>query len=665
MIRNRFSSTARTLFLSLSLLTVAIGGACNRASNPTDNSATAKAKKADSSDDAATPSSPPQPSSVAGSSAANDATSAASVDPDAASTDSPEADGLAANDSSPQSPAAQSPDTQSSDASSDTQSSDPSSELKPSEVSEGDPNDAAAGAETEVAGSTTKDSDEQPEPEPTRILLLSAEGPLLLDMYVEIDGQTQAQVVEKLIDEVMTIADTDGDGVVTWDEAMNDPDLASGQYGNTVPESAEQRKQLMYGYDITRNGRMDRDEVMGFLNSRGRHLIDVSGVYTEERPQPPLLTWLDIDKSGALEASELAKIVERARVLDRNDDWMIARSELPGEQNVSSPQRRRRSNRNAPRTVAVLVPDMDWGRLLFSIEERYAYGSPIQASDLMREAMFEKLDTDQDGYWSRSEVEGLMELPADSTMHLSFGESPQLKVEATQTVAGLQLGADALTARFQFASTPLDFELRDEAGSPYGSDEQFQRIWELWDTTTDGYLDADEYAAVQGAFFQLEFAAVDADGDEKIVPDEAIEVLLRRQAAQRSRIRLEVDPDESLLWNRIDRNQDDRLSERELRDAHQQLAKLVGDDGTLDPDRLMSGVRVRIARGGGDQRFNVPGVDDEAEGREVSVDGPEWFTQMDRNRDGELARHEFLGTTRQFDELDKDESGFIEPNEAE
>ena len=50
-----------------------------------------------------------------------------------------------------------------------------------------------------------------------------------------------------------------------------------------------------------------------------------------------------------------------------------------------------------------------------------------------------------------------------------------------------------------------------------------------------------------------------------------------------------------------------------------------------------------------------------AEGVEV---GPDWFQKMDRNHDGDVSRREFLGPRDQFDRLDRDNDGLIDPDEA-
>ena len=45
--------------------------------------------------------------------------------------------------------------------------------------------------------------------------------------------------------------------------------------------------------------------------------------------------------------------------------------------------------------------------------------------------------------------------------------------------------------------------------------------------------------------------------------------------------------------------------------------------------------------------------------------GPVWFRKMDRNRDGDVSRKEWLGTKEAFDEIDTDRDGLISAEEAE
>jgi hypothetical protein len=59
------------------------------------------------------------------------------------------------------------------------------------------------------------------------------------------------------------------------------------------------------------------------------------------------------------------------------------------------------------------------------------------------------------------------------------------------------------------------------------------------------------------------------------------------------------------------------------------------------------------------------GMGSEAAPRPRASRGPEWFRRMDRNRDGDLSRAEFLGSDEQFRRIDTNGDGLISPEEAQ
>jgi hypothetical protein len=48
----------------------------------------------------------------------------------------------------------------------------------------------------------------------------------------------------------------------------------------------------------------------------------------------------------------------------------------------------------------------------------------------------------------------------------------------------------------------------------------------------------------------------------------------------------------------------------------------------------------------------------------VTGKGPAWFQKMDRNKDGDVSRREWLGTPEEFKEIDEDGDGLISVEEA-
>jgi hypothetical protein len=92
-------------------------------------------------------------------------------------------------------------------------------------------------------------------------------------------------------------------------------------------------------------------------------------------------------------------------------------------------------------------------------------------------------------------------------------------------------------------------------------------------------------------------------------------------------------------------------------------------DGRVSADEVPYHFQVTIARGGlavlvGEGAGTAPsGAIAALRGREPTA-GPDWFRKMDRNHDGDISRREFLGPREQFERLDRDNDGLIDPTEA-
>lgn len=120
------------------------------------------------------------------------------------------------------------------------------------------------------------------------------------------------------------------------------------------------------------------------------------------------------------------------------------------------------------------------------------------------------------------------------------------------------------------------------------------------------------------------------------------------------------------LWRVADRDGDDRITMRERRTLSASLRDLDRDgDGRLDDAELRGSLRIVLCRGL--VANDVLAVRAPAVGlrtRPASHAAPEWFAAMDVNRDGDLARSEFPGSTEQFDAYDRDNDGLISAAEA-
>jgi hypothetical protein len=132
------------------------------------------------------------------------------------------------------------------------------------------------------------------------------------------------------------------------------------------------------------------------------------------------------------------------------------------------------------------------------------------------------------------------------------------------------------------------------------------------------------------------------------------------------------------LFRLVDRNGDRRLSPRECRNMAAVLTALdLNGDGQIGANEKPTAIRVSITRGPHAHEMLAEPTSAAREFAHVSATAkpnapaikpnaivPAWFTDMDRNRDGDVSRSEFLGTSEQFKQLDRDGDGLVGSEEA-
>lgn len=306
------------------------------------------------------------------------------------------------------------------------------------------------------------------------------------------------------------------------------------------------------------------------------------------------------------------------------------------------------------------------------------------------------LDKDQDGALSADEIAGAREalLQCDRNqddvvsldeLKAAAARVPEKPVQARRDPAPFIPLAD-LANRAVLAGLAARYAAERKAGTP-GALSRF-------DLDGDGSVDDDELARLHSAPADLQIdaafdrqdpsrshidvtvldaslaqapAAVRGDSITLLAAGTLLEFSAVRSASESLGDQISIGGvrDGYPLLPEIDLNEDGRLTLREIRQASERLAKFDRDrDGAISAGEILPTVRVAIGSGPTvhAQLAALRSVLEPAAA--PTVEPPGWFARMDRNKDGDVSRREFLGGQGQFDKLDADSDQLISIEEA-
>jgi len=196
------------------------------------------------------------------------------------------------------------------------------------------------------------------------------------------------------------------------------------------------------------------------------------------------------------------------------------------------------------------------------------------------------------------------------------------------------------------------------------------------DKKNKGYVIAEEAAGIP--LFARAFKAMDRDGDGKVTEQEFnayVDVLQDLQArANRACMSLAFTDLSVSLFDLLDVNRDGRLCVRALRNAPALIEKYdLGRKGFITRAELPHGYRLTVRRGPSGSSADpysalltqIYGIGAPADEPNELTAGPAWFRKMDRNRDGDVSRREWLGSEERFRQIDTDGDGLISAEEAQ
>ncbi len=266
------------------------------------------------------------------------------------------------------------------------------------------------------------------EPAPAeRILLLTGGGPLLVDLHITIRGEPFQKAQQELIDEVLKLADSDEDGVTTWDEITSHPRFRYGQFGNPQSTAYPEQQNLIRAYDSIVNGRVDREELPRYLTSNmgtSQSLdLQTSNYHREfNRIDSPVRKWLDRDGDRVLSVAEIEQAPGRLRTRDAdNDEILLAADFRDAPASPNSMQQSPRMRSYGPNAARHLGPRTDWNQVQYELRELYARTGELADEDFpLTPALYAQLDLDEDDYLAAEELESLLSLPPHIALDVEF-----------------------------------------------------------------------------------------------------------------------------------------------------------------------------------------------------------------------------------------------------
>ncbi len=518
------------------------------------------------------------------------------------------------------------------------------------------------------------------------LIFLAANRPIFVRLRVTVQGRA---FDESWLDSVRMFhatLDRNGDGTLTTKEA--DPAivnalvrLAAG--AGEIPAIGE--------LDVEpKDGKVSIDELAEVL----RPVIGPFRLHVGRQAiarTDALFDQLDRDKDEQLTRPELATIAGSLRPLDLDDDQMISALELEPFNSpavtalIDEPSERRAHFTASPPVVELVAGESTFrpARLLLKKYDKGKGDIPGRPDNKLSSSefaispdAFAAADTSGDDALDTDELRKLLARPPiDLTLDVTL--SPEAPGQAMARVeAAMESPKTAQVKRindrdveFAVGQVRLDIHVEDGSTAAEVTRRVVQQRFKAADVNKDGYLAGKELVAINGPQSPLAGLAVviDRDGDGKIYLKELLAFADRQLLAARSRLDVTTDDHGRAIFGVLDLDRDRRLGAREVMRTVDRVMSWDRDgDGRVSADEVPYHFQVTIARSGL-LGFSRAGSDAPAAGSMAATRaaGPDWFRKMDRNHDGDVSRREFLGPRDQFDRLDRDNDGLIDPNEAE
>lgn len=516
------------------------------------------------------------------------------------------------------------------------------------------------------------------------LIFLSDVRPVLLRMRIDTGAKGFRSSWIESVKALHAYLDKDGNGTLTREEADRGglPTMVRAATGGSAPLPAAD-------LDASpRDGVVSLEELIAVLRpALGPFRVQVSR--NVEEKTDALFGHLDRDKDGTLTKAELGAAVSSLRRFDLNDDELVEDFELDPFSNPLTSQFEEDNNRRGRFTKVQPVvehsEDDPSTRPLRLLLRRYDVGGKdgaapndnrLAKSEFGVDAKdFDAADMDSDGMLDTEELRRYLakagpEIELKVTLPEGSKGSPSIEVAGAGSKPlppGVRVNRLS-QSDVEVAVGDVNLEFHADSGKRAEAEarQYYASAFKAADIDNNMYLEKSEVKD-HGPFATL-FSLIDRDGDAKVTMKEVEAFSDRTSQSAKSQMVLTTADQGRAIFSIMDLNRDRHLGAREIREAVARVSSWDRNgDGVISADEIPHHFQITIGPGQATpvgMNYSATNAAMSSPAVAAAPKGPVWFQKMDRNKDGDVSRREFLGPRADFDRLDHDGDGLITDDEA-